>query len=441
MLDLRCGRVEPPRGSVDGMKGMVESSRIDPKSSSFCVNGRRYALPPVPLVVICVDGCGDEYLSTSLAHGRMPNLARMILQGYRGLVRGALPSFTNVNNASIVTGVPPSVTGIAGNYFIDPESGQEVMMNSSRFLRCGTILAAAAKAGRKVAMVTAKNKLLDLLSHALEGIAFSSEKANEAEEATHGVGDVESLLGRSTPPIYSAEGSLFVLAAGTRLIELGLADFLYLSLTDYMQHKFGPDSPDSLEFYGTMDEEIGRMLDLGAVLGLTADHGMNAKNKPDGRPNVIYLESLLEKRFGPGHKVICPITDPYVVHHGGLGSEVMVYLSSGLQTEAIAEWILRLEGITEVHDRRTAAAKLELPADRLGDLLVLSGRDVVVGRSPQHHDLSLLEGGLRSHGGRYEEMVPMVISHRLTDQYRDKANADPRNFDVFDFLCNGLHDG
>ncbi len=421
------------------MKGMVESSGIDRSSSAFSINGRTYDPPRAPVVVICVDGCGDEYLSTSLAHGRMPNLARMILRGYRGLVRGALPSFTNVNNASIVTGVPPSVTGIAGNYFIDPESGQEVMMNSSRYLRCGTILAAAAKSGRKVAMVTAKNKLLDLLSHDLEGIAFSSERANEAEEATHGIGDVEELLGRPTPPIYSAEASLFVLAAGTELIERGLADFLYLSLTDYMQHKFAPDSPDSLEFYGAMDSEIGRMLDLGAVLGLTADHGMNPKTKSDGLPNVIYLESLLEERFGPGLKVICPITDPYVVHHGGLGSEVMVYLPSELQTEAIAEWILRLEGITEVHDRRTAAAKLELPADRIGDLLVLSGRDVVVGRSPQHHDLTLLKGGLRSHGGRYEEMVPMVISHRLSDRYTAKTNADPRNFDVFDFVCNGLH--
>ena len=181
------------------------------------------------------------------------------------------------------------------------------------------------------------------------------------------------------------------------------------------------------------------MLDLGSVLGITADHGMNAKNGSDGHPNVIYLESLLEERFGPGLKVICPITDPYVVHHGGLGSEVMVYLPSELRTEAIAGWILRLEGITEVHDRPTAAAKLELPADRIGDLLVLSGRDVVVGRSPQHHDLNLLKGGLRSHGGRYEEMVPLVISHRLSDEYIARANADPRNFDIFDFVCNGLH--
>ena len=150
-------------------------------AATFSVNGRSYSPPARPIVVICADGCGDEYLSTSLALGRMPNLARVIPGGYRGMVRGALPSFTNVNNASITTGMPPAVTGFGGNFFIEPETGEEVMMNSSKYLRCGTILAAAAKLGRKVAMVTAKNKLLDILSHELEGIAFSSEFANKAE--------------------------------------------------------------------------------------------------------------------------------------------------------------------------------------------------------------------------------------------------------------------
>jgi phosphonoacetate hydrolase len=80
---------------------------------------------------------------------------------------------------------------------------------------------------------------------------------------------------------------------------------------------------------------------------------------------------------------------------------------------------------------------MELPADRIGDLCVLSGRDVVLGRTPADHDLSLLSGGLRSHGGRYEEMVPMVLSEPLNAHYARKAAGDPRNFDVFLFTCNG----
>ena len=414
-----------------------DGSTTQVATSSFGVNGRTYHPPARPVVVICVDGCGDEYISASLAANRMPHLERMIRSGFRGMVRGALPSFTNVNNAGIVTGAPPSVTGFGGNFFIDPQTGEEVMMNTAKYLRCKTILAAAAQAGRKVAMITAKNKLLGILSHQLSGIAFSSEMADAAEPRTNGIGNVNDLVGRPTPKIYSAEASLFVLSAGAVLIERGLADFLYLSLTDYMQHKFAPDETESLAFYAGIDAEIGRMLALGAVIGITADHGMNAKNGPDGKPNVIYLESRLNETFGEGHKVICPITDPYVVHHGALGSEVMVYLRDADQTESIANWAFQLDGITEVYDRQMAAKKLELPADRIGDLIVMSARDVVIGRTPEYHDLSLLKGGLRSHGGRYEEMIPMLISRPLKETYAAMAQRDPRNFDIFDFVCNG----
>ncbi|REJ70349.1 MAG: phosphonoacetate hydrolase [Planctomycetota bacterium] len=408
-----------------------------PPSTTFSINDRTFRVPARPVAVICIDGCGDEYLSTSLAHGRMPNVARMAKNGYRGMVRGALPSFTNVNNAAICTGLTPAETGIGGNFFLDQETGEEVMMNSAKFLRADTILAAAAKAGRKVAMVTAKEKLRDILSKDLDGIAFSSEKADQAALATHGIENVEQVVGQKTPEIYSAEASLFVLRAGVALIEQGLSDFCYLSLTDYMQHKYAPEAPESLDFYEAMDREIGRLLELGAVVGATADHGMNAKNLSSGGPNVIYLESLLTKQFGEGIRVICPITDPYVVHHGALGSAVTIHLPEELDLAEVAETIVRMEGITEVYDREMAALKLELPADRIGDLFVLSARDVVLGRTPEDHDLSQLGGQLRSHGGRYEEMVPMLLSEPLSGEYVSRAAGDPRNFDIFEFTCNG----
>lgn len=409
-------------------------------NASFEVNGRRYSPPAKPVVVICIDGCADEYLSTSIAHGKMPHVAKIARDGYRGFVRGALPSFTNVNNSAIVTGMPPSVTGICGNFFLNPETGEEVMMNSPEFLRCETILTSAAKAGRKVAFITAKEKLRTVLGDGLVelgGIAFSSEKVDEARLATHGVDNAEQIIGKPRPEIYSGDASVYVLEAGVALMEQGRADFLYLSLTDYMQHKFAPDAPESLEFYAAIDQQIGRMLELGAVVAATADHGMNAKNKADGSPNVIYVESLLKQHFGNDIKVICPITDPYVVHHGALGSLVMVHLKETHSAEQIQQFLLLQDGITEVYDRATSAKKLELAPDRIGDLTVLCGRDFVLGRTPDDHDLSVLKGGLRSHGGRYEEMVPLLVSEPLNATYRSKAQADPRNFDVFDFACNG----
>ncbi len=406
-------------------------------TNEFSVNGRTYRPPARPVVVICIDGCGDEYLSVSIAKGRMPHVARIAAQGYRGFVRGALPSFTNVNNASICTGVPPAVHGICGNFFLDLDTGEEVMMNSAKYLRAETILAAAANAGRKVAMVTAKEKLRDILSHNLEGIAFSSEKANQARLETHGIDGVEELVGAATPEIYSGEASLYALKAGVALIKQGRADFLYLSLTDYMQHIFDPWAAESLEFYAGIDEQIGRLLDVGAIVAATADHGMNAKQKPDGSPNVIYLEPLLAEEFDANIKVILPITDPYVVHHGALGSLAMVHLPDSVRTDPVISRLMEIEGITEVYSRAMAVDKLELAPDRIGDLVVLSGRDVVLGRAPEYHDLQAVAGGLRSHGGRYEEMVPLLVSQPLTEEYHHKAAGDPRNFDVFDFVVNG----
>ncbi|GAO44624.1 phosphonoacetate hydrolase [Flavihumibacter petaseus] len=409
-------------------------------TKTFSVNGKTYAPPAAPVVVICIDGSADEYLDTTMAFDRLPNLKKMTQQGYRGMVRGALPSFTNVNNSSIVTGVTPAVHGISGNFFYDAAKDAEVMMNSADYLRADTILAAASAAGRKVAVVTAKEKLRDILSHKMEGIAISAEKANQAKQETHGIDGVEAIVGHPTPAIYSADASLFVLRAGVAFIENGLADFLYLSLTDYMQHTYAPEAEASLAFYEAMDAEIGKLLALGAVVGATADHGMNAKVKTDGSPNVLFVEDMLEAQFGAGgFRVICPITDPYVKHHGALGSYVVVHLEDQAKTDEVRKWLSIQPGITEVYDRATAVHVLEQPEDRIGDLVVLSGRDVVVGRKPKYHDLSALDGTLRSHGGRYEEMVPMVLSHPLNSAYTMKAAGDPRNFDIFDFTINGTN--
>jgi phosphonoacetate hydrolase len=408
---------------------------------AFEANGRTYQPAAKPIVVICIDGSADEYLDTTMSFDRMPNLKQMARNGYRGMVRGALPSFTNVNNSSIVTGVSPAVHGISGNFFYDAAKDQEVMMNSSEYLRAETLLAAAANAGRKVAVVTAKEKLRDILSHKMKGIAISAEKANQAKNETHGIEKVEEIVGHPTPAIYSAEASLFVLRSGVAFIEQGLADFLYLSLTDYMQHTYSPDAEESLAFYETMDKEIGKLLRLGAIVGATADHGMNAKVKTDGSPNVLFVEDMLEEKFGEkGFRVICPITDPYVKHHGALGSYVVVHLPDTSKTNEVKNWLVLQPGITEVYDKATAVHVLEQPEDRTGDLVVMSGRDVVVGRRPKYHDLSALDGTLRSHGGRYEEMVPMVISHRLSKAYKMRAAGDPRNFDIFDFTVNGTRE-
>lgn len=407
----------------------------------FTVNHRTYTPPAKPVVVICLDGSADEYLDCAIVRGRMPNLAKMSLNGWRGFARAAMPTFTNVNNSSIVTGTPPSVHGIGGNFFFDTSTGEEVMMNSSKYLRVETLFPHAQRAGRKVAVVTAKEKLRDIFASGLiseGGIAFSTERAKHAIMETHGIADVESLVG-PTPEIYSGDASLYVLQAGVALLRDGHADFLYLSTTDYMQHKYAPEAPAVLDFYAAIDVKIGHLLALGAVIGITADHGMCAKQKADGSPNVIYLESELVEHFGEGFRVILPITDPYVAHHGALGSFAQVHLPAGMEAGKVRDWLLQRSGITECHERPIAARLMQLPEDRMGDLVVASGRNVVLGRTPAYHDLTALAGALRSHGGRYEEMVPLLFSEPLNTHYAARAAGDVRNFDIFEFTCNGTH--
>ena len=403
--------------------------------TDLTVNGRTYHWMQRPLVVVCVDGCQYEYITAAVAAGAAPFLGRLLGgAGTSFMADCVMPSFTNPNNLSIVTGVPPSVHGICGNYFFDPESGEEVMMNDPRHLRAGTILAAFSAAGAKVAVITAKDKLRKLLGHRMQGICFSSEKADQVTLAENGIENVLGRVGMPVPSVYSAALSEFVFVAGVKLMERERPDLMYLSTTDYVQHKAAPGTPAANDFYAMMDRNLARLDELGATIVLTADHGMNAKHGADGQPNVIYLQDVLDTWLGEGKaRVILPITDPYVVHHGALGSFALAYLPPLGIEEAVAERISKLPGIETVLTRAVAAERFELPADRIGDLVVVSRLDTVIGTSRDRHDLSGLDVPLRSHGGTSEQKVPLLVNRSVGKQ---SGVRRWRNFDAFDLGLN-----
>jgi phosphonoacetate hydrolase len=399
------------------------------------VNGRRYRLAREPTVVVCVDGCEPEYIAQAVAHGHTPWMKEVLATGTVLVADCVIPSFTNPNNLSIVTGVPPSVHGICGNYLFDVASGTEVMMNDPKWLRAPTILAELANAGQFVAVVTAKDKLRKLLGHRMKGICFSAEKADEATEDENGMDEVVERVGMPVPSVYSAALSEFVFAAGVELMSHERRpDVMYLSTTDYVQHKHAPGTEGADAFYRMMDGYLGKLDALGCVIALTADHGMNAKTGMDGAPDVIYLQDVLDGWLGASRaRVILPITDPYVVHHGALGSFATVYLPAGADRDAVAGRIAALRGIESVRSREAAAAFFELPADRIGDLVVVSERSKVIGTSAARHDLTALEVPLRSHGGVSEQRVPLIVNRRLKDIDPDRRW---RNFDAFDLVLN-----
>lgn len=415
--------------------------------AQITVNGKTYRWPVRPLVVVLVDGNDPEYVKAGLERGLLPNMKRFVDEGFGAVALGAMPSFTNPNNVSVITGVPPSKHGISGNYFLDPATGKEVMMNEPAYLRAETILAAFSKAGAKVVALTAKDKLAKMLASGLDlerSISFSSEKADRCTRKENGLDGCLELVGRPLPDQYSGELSLFILEAGVKLLEREKPDLMYLSTSDYMQHTYAPGSKEANEFYSALDGLLGRLAASGATVAVTADHGMNDKSRADGTPNVVFLQDALDGAFGAGKsKVILPITDPYVKHHGALGSFATVFFGDKLPSTDVMKVIERLPGMELVLERQAAARTFELPADRIGDLVVVSDRGTVIGTRKADHDLTKLAGHrLRSHGGLAERNAYLLFSRPLTNEYARLAlSRQLRNYDVFDFALNGLQEG
>jgi phosphonoacetate hydrolase len=402
---------------------------------TISVNGRTYQWPARPLVVVCVDGCEPDYINQAIEAGRAPFLASLKERGTCLTADCVVPSFTNPNNLSIVTGAPPAVHGICGNFFWDPDAKAEVMMNDAKYLRAGTIFAALTDAGAKVAVITAKDKLRALLGHKMKGICFSSEKADQVTMEVNGIADALSLTGLPVPSVYSAALSEFVFAAGVALMKRERPDVMYLSTTDYVQHKAAPGTQAANDFTSMLDRYLGELDALGATVVLTADHGMNAKTDALGRPNIVFLQERLDAWLGKGSaRVILPITDPYVVHHGALGSYATVYIANQQLLEEAARKIAAIPGIEGVYTRAQGCAVFELPPDRVGDLIVVSERLTVIGTSRDRHDLSGLDAPLRSHGGVSEQRVPLIANRPAGELPQRRW----RNFDAFDLGLNYL---
>ncbi|KAF2451762.1 Phosphonoacetate hydrolase, partial [Karstenula rhodostoma CBS 690.94] len=409
--------------------------------SSITLHGRKYALPTQPTVVICVDGFDPKYLDEGIAAGIIPNLASFAKSGFHATAHSCMPSFTNPNNVSIITGAPPAIHGIAGNFFLDGETGEEKMVTNDTLLRGDTILQLMAQRGVRVAAVTAKDKLRRILSHGLRGtnaISFSSEYAGSCTLEEHGIENVEAWVGRPAPPQYSGDLSVYVLDAGVKMLEEKRADLIYLTLSDYIQHKHAPNSAEANEFFVALDDRIGRMVELGAVVAVTGDHGMSDKCGVDGKPHILFLEDELTLRWGvQAARVICPITDPFVRHHGALGSFVRVHVKDRKNVPEMIKLCETLPQVESVLNGKDAARVFEMPLDREGDFVVVSKKNAVIGGCEKEHDLSnISDHRLRSHGGISEQEIPLLLSKSVRDHGLAAEHGLWRNYDVFDLALN-----
>ena len=401
-------------------------------SSPVVANDRTYPVPKTCAIAICLDGCEPEYLTKAIADGLMPTLNRMRETGTDRLAHSVIPSFPNPNNLSIATGRPPIVHGICGNYLYEPGTGEEVMMNDVRFLRAPTVFSKFYEAGARVAIVTAKDKLRALLGAGLKfdedrAVCFSAEKSGTSTKDIHGQDAASKWLGMAQPEVYSAELSEFVFAAGVKLLKEWSPDVMYLTTTDYVQHKYAPDDAQAKSFYEMFDKYLTELDAMGAAIVVTADHGMKPKHDANGDPAVIYVQDLLDEWLGEAAaRVILPITDPYVVHHGALGGFATAYLPEGTDGGDIIARLAAREELLEVVTKEEAVERFELPADRIGDIVMISKENMTIGTSESRHDLAALNEPLRSHGGLTEQVVPFIVN-RVIDL---PSKPVLRNFDA-----------
>jgi phosphonoacetate hydrolase len=414
------------------------------KNQDVVLNGTTYQWPSKPVVVVCIDGSDPAYIEQGIQDGIIPNIEKFMKTGFYTIADGTVPSFTCPNNMSIVTGAEPAVHGISGNFYLEPETRQAVVMTGPELLRSSTVLAEFAKRGAKVVSITSKDKLRLQLQKGVDisagNISFSAQYADRCTLEENGIANALDLTGMPQPDMYSGELSLFVLEAGIQLLEQRRPDILYLSLTDFIQHKYAPGEAAANDFYKNLDDAFGRLVELGATVGLIADHGMNDKAKDDGSPNVIWLQDLLDREFGrDSTTVICPITDPFVAHHGALGGFVRVYCNEGATTEGVLRFVEQLPGVESAYDRSSAATEFELPADREGDVAVISEASACIGSTKAAHDLEGLKGHrLRTHGGVSERRVPFIVSEPINDEYRSRAGSRTlKSHEVCDFTING----
>lgn len=412
------------------------------------LHGRAYRLPTGPTVVICIDGFDPSYLAAGIEDWILPTISSFVGFGFHTTALSAMPSVTNPNNLSIITGAPTATHGIAGNYYLDRATGTEHMVLDDALVRGSTILAQMANAGVRVTAITAKDKLRKIINRGLfpgKNICFSAQKAFDCNIAEHGIENVEAWLNRPTPPQYSGELSLFVLDAGLQLLHEDRADLFYLTLSDYVQHTYAARSDEANAFMRAIDDRLGEFVKLGATVAVTGDHGMSDKADEAGNPNVLFLGDVLASKWPhAGARVICPIADPFVRHHGALGGFVRVHLTApALLQEAVdvlaremVAYCLTLPHVEAAYTGPKAAALFEMPPDREGHLVVIAKGDAVIGGRRDEHDLTQLQGHrLRSHGGLSEQKVPLlrsgVVERRKTDEGRVW-----RNFDVFDLALN-----
>ncbi|MDR3711935.1 MAG: alkaline phosphatase family protein [Puia sp.] len=345
---------------------------------------------PQKIIIVMMDGFGDEYYRNS----DMPTLNEMEKAGLYKVVPSLMPSVTNVNNASIITGETPEKNGITGNVFLNPETGKEEYTEDPKQLLAPTLFEKARAAGVKSILFSCKTKTVQLLSGGA-GETMCWETASPVWIKRLG----------ERPDIYSREVNYWIMEAALYSIrqdpDLGL---IYIHTTDYPMHTWAPESPESKEHLHKMDGYLAQLRKAApdAAILITADHTVRHKTK------CWDLEKACPNRGIAIKAAISPEKDRYYKHHLGMGGSAYVYLNSAGDSSGLRQLLLGLKGVEEVISRAEAVRRYHLMPERIGDFMVLGDSTTVFGHL-ENSDSEDLPMTYRSHGSTYEARVPLFV--------------------------------
>ena len=351
---------------------------------------------PRKILIILIDGGDPQYFDRA----EVPNLRRLGASGFWVTGSCVIPSVTNVNNASVMTGGYPCEHGITGNFWYNPATGDGTYMESAEYLTRETLFEEAKRLGMSTALFTSKVKLKRLLARGAD-IAVAGEDPPAAFVAQVG----------PRCEIYSLEVNLWVLEAARVVMREQNPDLVYVSTTDYIMHKFPPEHEIAQRHMHEMDRIIGRIADEQPEreIYLSADHGMSAKHR------AINLRAKLAE-VGIQAVFVPVIKDRYVIHHDNLGGVGYLYVQDPAALVDAIEALQAIPGVEEVYRREAAAAQFGLMKDRIGDLFVLGSAEVVFG------EIEGVEQGvaIRSHGSRHEAAIPIIgsVARAPASEYR-----------------------
>ncbi len=333
-------------------------------------------------IIICLDGITWEYIKNS----KTPFIDSL---GTSTICHAMVPTVTNVNNASIITCNYPEKHGITSNWYYDRESGKEVYMDSNHFLTCDTFLENEARKGKKVILLTAKDKLRRLLK--TEGVySYSVEKPDR--KILDKIGPV--------PSIYELSASPWLLQVACKEISKTKWDIIYISTTDYIPHKYEPKHHFAREYMSRIDEGLEFIYNYGYEIGIVSDHGMN--NKSINFDPVTYLQE-----YGLDSKIVASIKDEHIIHHMNLGGSAYLYTDMPEKAKTI---LSDCEGVEAIYNRKEAAKEYRLMPERIGDLLVLAEEKYTFGRNQKENYRKI---DIRSHGSLHEREVPFITSRKM----------------------------